>query len=364
MFFKTSSYKLMALLLAACVYSCTPVDIEIPENEPVFVVETGISSIDSVLQLNAGDDGIFMCTDFVNESGYNVYSGTFTTEDGCDDFVAPYLNFKLKASESTDMGIEEALQQGDLAYYEPGQTTLQHLLFGFTDNPQGTFSWYTAGSINPIEADELVLTVDQSSGTGVDFTGVYEVPGIFSASFTKPIFGFGNANCGLNIEVSGNINQGTSEIVITGFEGAVTWSNGGFGGAIVVESPGVYSAQVIDSAGCFIDLVVQLDQVGFNDSFNFGFEHITQEIPGPALEGLLVDITYLNDEGVLYTSSLLPQLIDPDFTILSVEDFDVNVDGLPTKKIEARFSAMLVGDNGDVIVLENAEVVFAVAYEE
>lgn len=65
--------------------------------------------------------------------------------------------------------------------------------------------------------------------------------------------------------------------------------------------------------------------------------------------------------GMVYSSLDAPLLSGSFAEIISVENYQTNKNGQPTKKIKLRFSCRLKGDQGDVTI-DNANAVIAVAY--
>ena len=87
-------------------------------------------------------------------------------------------------------------------------------------------------------------------------------------------------------------------------------------------------------------------------------------IPGDSLQFKSVILEYTDTGGVVFRSDRQAQPPNAYFVVDEVKAYEHNENGFPTLKVKARFSGILVGDNGTPKTVEEATVVFAVAYSE
>lgn len=74
-----------------------------------------------------------------------------------------------------------------------------------------------------------------------------------------------------------------------------------------------------------------------------------------------IEVNYWDDNGIMYSSKWGP---DPGIAdIVSVEDYKVNKDGLPTKKVHLKGTFTLTSLSGKELTLENVNAIIAVAYQ-
>jgi len=93
---------------------------------------------------------------------------------------------------------------------------------------------------------------------------------------------------------------------------------------------------------------------------NYSVSTIQKNSPLPAFSK--ITITWIDSDGVVYTSNDVSQPNDSFFEILSVTENEKNENGESTKKINARFKCKLYNGSKSITV-NDAEVVICVAYK-
>ncbi len=90
-------------------------------------------------------------------------------------------------------------------------------------------------------------------------------------------------------------------------------------------------------------------------SYNFGL--------AADLDFSVVAIQYTDREGNTYRSDILDQNGEGLFEVLDIQDYDINENGDPTKKLEINFNCILQNpENGEIIAFNNAHGFIGIAY--
>lgn len=77
-----------------------------------------------------------------------------------------------------------------------------------------------------------------------------------------------------------------------------------------------------------------------------------------------IEIEYTTPDGIRYSNKNGNQTGENYFKIIEISDFDINENGQPTKKITADVKCQLFDVNGNIVVLESTNLVFAVAFPD
>lgn len=124
----------------------------------------------------------------------------------------------------------------------------------------------------------------------------------------------------------------------------------------------VISLRVTDAAGDTAFATYNAKTASDNSSFlaNYTIGSIKKLPVPPALSQVIV--TWIDGNGVAYTSNNAAQPSDSRFEVLSVTENEKNENGQPTKKISAKFRCKLFNGARSVTV-NDAEIVMCVAYK-
>jgi len=120
--------------------------------------------------------------------------------------------------------------------------------------------------------------------------------------------------------------------------------------------------RVVDALGDTAYATYNAKTATDNSSYlaNYSITDVTTIAPVPALSQII--ITWVDANGVLYTSNSQLQPSSSSFEILSVESNENNENNQPTKKVTAKFNCRLY-NGSNYITVNNAEVVICVAYK-
>ena len=147
------------------------------------------------------------------------------------------------------------------------------------------------------------------------------------------------------------------------------WDNGSQGPVIQVFFPGeTHCVTVTDSEGKQASICVQAAAPGTTMCVaGFTYQHQVETqiitLPGDSLQFGSIILEYVDEDGVHYRSDRMEQAPGAYFFIDEVNAYEPNENGLQTLQVKARFSGSLLGENGVVKKVQEAIVVFAVAYQ-
>ena len=346
-------------------YPATP-----PPPVPEFTFSGTIGG-DSVT-LQAGVNNYYMFTsDSLDANGVYDFTGEFRDKN-CSSNCPRSLKISIKDYRKYAIyptSIDSSIDPGYYSFATPAGTSSKFYALFFDSLYNGTaqsWSWdfgdgTTATQHNPVH--------------------VYNHPGVYSVSFsTQSACGSSSLHNDFVMGQAGNAFQPTlteaytfgNVVHYTGYPGGVppaTWvmdfgdgtDTTGTNWYHTYASPGVYPATltVIDSTGSIgISRVNGGTQTSATCYANF---HSTGIIPVSNPENLGdVTIEWRDAAGSLYTSSYNYQPARSMFKVISVEDYQNNIHGQPTKKIHALISCRLY--NGINTIVLSGDAVFSVAY--
>ena len=121
--------------------------------------------------------------------------------------------------------------------------------------------------------------------------------------------------------------------------------------------------QVTDANGCISESEIGFDPSNRKSSCIADFEYSAKRIVNrDHLQLGRVTIDYINENGAFFTSNFLQQPANSFFEILTVEDFEENAAGQPTKKLNMEFLTTLYAPDTDETMQLKGKTIFAVAY--
>lgn len=143
----------------------------------------------------------------------------------------------------------------------------------------------------------------------------------------------------------------------------------------IVQSPtvtmnqlGAMSVRVdmTDDNNCNCSLTQTVNFHNLDTSCIHHFDYLTEPIYTPgSLEEYFstLNIQYIDENGNLFSSALGEQPDSSFIHIIDIQDFILNEDNLPTKKIDLEFSCRLYDINGNYKELSNGTGTIGIAYE-
>lgn len=143
----------------------------------------------------------------------------------------------------------------------------------------------------------------------------------------------------------------------------------------IVQSPTVTMNQLgamsvyvamTDDNGCNCSLEQTVNFHNLDTSCVNHFDYISQPITAPGIAQdyfSTLNIQYVDDNGIIYSSALGEQLNSSFINITNIEDYLMNDDGFSTKKISLEFACRLYDHNGSYKDLSNGSGTIAIAHE-
>lgn len=120
---------------------------------------------------------------------------------------------------------------------------------------------------------------------------------------------------------------------------------------------------VTDAQGCFATVCKDITPFNFascSNSFSYQIINTPQPVDTSYFSNVVIE--YTSPDGVYYSSKLDEQPSSSTFEITSIEEFELNENGQPTKKVTATLDVVLFDESGNSIQLVANNVVFGVAY--
>lgn len=374
-FFKPGNILLFLLLLIAG--SCEEKELPPPVTEdPIFTLdlqwEDGAS-----LDLSAGENRYYLQTAFEKDLLDIVeFSGHFAQLD-CLNECEPSFAIYFRDDESTPSGqadFPDFISPGNgFAFRKPPEMNFDTLVsyrvkFQSTTDPGGLpLYWiFEDTTINLIPNPEILR--DNEDPFPVCLQSGNPAQGCYSENCQTVVL---DNSPGFSVTITNDSNALILNAIPIGGQAPYIyqWNNGAQGPSIQVFLPGsAHCVTVTDTAGKTASTCVQapapgttLCVAGFTYQYNPEFEIVP--IPGDSLQLKTVVLEYIAD-GLVFRSDLQPQPPGAYFVIDETELYEPNENGFPTLLIRARFSGSLFGANGAVRKVEEASVVFAVAYPD
>lgn len=374
LFFKPVNIVLFLLLLIAG--ACEEKELPPPVTEdPIFTLELQWED-GAQLDLSAGENRYYLYTAFEKDPLDVVeFSGRFTQLDclnECEPSFAIYFR-NDETNPAGQAGFPDFLSEGQsLVYSEPGQINFDTLIryrvqFESSSNPSIALVWSIDDTTILSLPNPEVLRDNQDPFPVCLQTG-NPVQGCFSENCQTVML---NNSMGFSVTIESDSNFQLLNAVPIGGQAPFNyqWNNGSQGPTTQVFLPGAsYCVTVTDLTGRTTSNCVQapapgtaLCVAGFTYQYNPEYEIVP--IPGDSLQLKTVVLEYIAD-GEAFRSDLQSQPPGAYFVIDETELYEPNENGFPTLMIRARFSGSLFGANGAVRKVEEASVVFAVAYPD
>jgi len=130
----------------------------------------------------------------------------------------------------------------------------------------------------------------------------------------------------------------------------------------VFSAEGTYTVtmKTTDPGGCnyTVTRVIKTPKAGNICSAYFDYSKLLT----PFIDYSVVSVTWTDEGGSVYSTNQVKQPVDSYFQILSVEDYYMNENAEPTKKINARIKCKL-SNGSKAISMDNVSITFAVSYK-
>ena len=377
---KINTKNTFFIFLTIVLFSCSADDIDPIETiytEPVFKISGTLSQ--EVLDIQAGEKNFYMYTDLeIDNSEVPTFIGRFAAEAGKTVSGDEELTFYIKGDGLMQSGImisvEDALREGDLGYLSPSAiqgAAYRYDFFSTTLSSSGSgpydFSWELSNGDTSTAADPFFIvnsdapfsaTFSATGADGVSSNYVGQVsPNIDSDStlLLDLSYAFGTDN-DVIIEVQ---NQGLSFVWSTGeTEDSIIYNISQLntdGELITVTASNSYGATAM--ASVFLKGSA-LAFPGGMEVFTTLFNYEVSEVATQSLGSVVIE--YKKD-GVTYSSNLGEQN-QSEFSINSIEEFRINENGFPTKKLQINFDCLLFNELGESIPIEGTGFI-GVAYQ-
>lgn len=375
-------YKIIYLILLAAVLTtggCRKIELPPPVSEdPVFSLDLGWAG-GTGLNLSAGANRYYLYTGYESDS-LNVFefSGRFAQQD-CLDQCAPSFAIYLRDAQVTPGNTPDfpGFLQAQQSYFfrhpvvpEYDTLILQKVNFTSTSQTAGaqpTLIWTFDDSLTIVgQAPEVIRNDMQPFKACLEFNGT---PGGCYAKQCQTIQFNAFFPFSATIESDSN-GFWLTAVPLGGIAPfSYSWNNGITTQTNQAVQPGsIYCVTITDATGMESTSCVQpaFNPVGTPlcvASFTYATAQEIEltPIPGDSLQFKTVILEYVED-GVTYRSDRLEQPPGAFFTIDSVEPYEPNENNQPTLRIEARFRGVLASESGAIRQVEEATVVFGVAY--
>lgn len=347
----------LPIFIALVLSSCDKVDFLPIIEEPIFVADIPFTKSDSI-NINAGDDLYYMYASHTVFDDEIVYSGLFGKDESCESGCAE--NFSIKIHQKINE--QERPNEGRYDYYSVPREGYKHnyTLITNDSNPIDNSTWRVGEVSLSGETISIDSNNDTAPGDGVRL--IYNVPDVISVQFERQILPL-VVDCDISLKIS-NTSQGVQlEVVNSSPFSQVSWSTGEIGKSILLN-PNIttYTARVFAGSGCTTDIVINIKDFNLIDGFRVGFNQKSFGFETPDNSNNAVSISYTNEEGVFYTSSVIGQILPFSFEILEISDYEINELGDPTWKITAAFDCLLFGEDGSTKRVKNGNATFAVSH--
>ena len=374
---------IFALLL---VTGCRKDDPEPVLGEPIFVANGDLAG--QPLDLAAGVDGYIMNTHYFQEANgvYNYYGEFKPVNCGspCPESMKIHLRDGQVRPDGAPSGIDAVIQPGPRDFWVPIQGEYE-ASFEVNFNSQvlgvggATYSWdFGDGQQSTAPNPSHTYTITDPSND------VFEV--CLEVSFGNgcvsqicqdvvlPI-----AGCSADFSV---IESGTDFFE---FKGAVTgrtpfeldwqFSSGPVASSIDVDyqyfpptvvDTVVFTMKDIDQCEASRKQIVIIDSSQVNCVANFSWSTTTLNVNNVIEDPLglsKVEVIWVDASGTSFTTRRQEQPAGSSFEILEAEEYEIDPDGHPTKRLRVRLDATLFNGN-ETVVIKDLETWIAVAYPD
>lgn len=370
-------YLLLLLLggFVSCHKKEYPAPVEVV-NSAVYYSRLTIDNKPVVLQ--AGVDGYYMYSSYVLDSSFMYrYVADLRKSDCsvCSSSLKIQIN-DYTVSISNTSSVDSAVHKGNYPILAGNPTATYKVKFSpITDNNTLSHHWDFGDGSSSDEASP-VKEFDKPGKYRVCLTtksGSFSNPYVSSICNVEKI-DLSNKSCKTRIVASpqsGNSIIFSSDTRDGKAPYQYLWN---FGDGINSSTQSTYtcnyrargsygvSLRVVDALGDTAYATYNTKTLTDNSSSiaNYSVSTVTELSPVPAFSK--ITITWVDENGVLYTSNNVQQPDDSYFEVFSVSENEKNEKGQNTKKINARFKCKLYSGTKSITV-NDAEVVLCVAYK-
>ena len=369
------------LLLTA---QCRKIEIPEPvEGSPVFFLNTDLAGLER--KWSAGEDGYYLHTSFEQDSsGLFVYSGSME-ELGCSAGCLPAVKISFRGVKKGEALPDSTLKVGAYTFFQPlqGQMEIRHSVhfsgestFLVPDEPYA-YEWdFGDGETSSLQSPSHEYYDDSSRLVRLTVTSA---SGYTAISEKRIEFDSTAQDCSIDfyiISTQGGVAQAVLEFPGQ-FMGGY-WNTGDSiasdiifalspGGSFLLCATGT-TFNGCNTTSCQTAYYTFIQGAPYIASCSAGFSYQAQKdtlfLPPPEQLGTVV-VEYTDANGVQYSSAWgLQDGFNPEFELLSVEPFEKNEDGLPTRKLEVAFRCQLFSENGQPFGQFSGSGVIAVAIPE
>lgn len=342
------SVLLALLLLAGCQKA------ELPSNDfgtPVFALQT------SVGEFTAGENDYYLFTDVTPGDTVSRLRGAFARTAcpaaNCPGSLIVEIGY-LKNAQPVDT----LLKPGFFPYigqFQPANGFLANFEAKPT-SPNATYLW-DFGDGNEGDGPTIEHVYTDNMPRIVALTA--EFAGGFRSRYTELIRFDTQPPCpGVSLRIEPD-SFGAEFTAITSIPGnyTYTWSNGDSGQTIFLSDTATAIAVTVTDMNQNCSTTAQaenlpnLNAVVQSPYFQYTVDPIVSPSSFPA-----VSITWIDSEGIRWSTEGQQQPLDSFFEINSIEPYRANINGLPTRKIEAAFQCVLYNDSGEFMLFSGSGV--------
>ena len=348
--------------------------------DPVFKVAGTVNQ--NPIDIQAGKENFYMYTDYeIDGDDVVTYIGKFAAEDGLMTTGDEELTFYIRGSSLTSGGgstIDEILMAGDLIYSSLNSSQTATYRYNFTStvlnnlvNSSHTSLWEFANGDTTTQ-DNPSIIVNSDSPFTVNLTTF--TPGI-SIDYQGRVSPNINSDSTLLLDLQYSLGgNGDVTIIVQNLNLNFLWSTGATTDSISLSLSDInpdgelFSVTATNSYGHsgLASLFVRPPSGASALSIEVLTSYFTYEVSEILTQSLdlnTVVIEYKKD-GEFYSSNLGGQnQLANKFSIISIEEFNKNENGFPTKKLQIGFDCLLFNDAGDSIPFTGNGVI-GVAYPD
>lgn len=353
-------------------------------DDPVFMLSGMLNG--EAFDYTAGISDYYLFTEVREEEELKIYSGQLGSIDHCPNFCNESLTIEIRNTILGSTLAENTFDEGERKFYNGAsdetidlQTAELFFENTSTSNEELTYFWDFGNGITstketpdpllfilPVIGPASVVALTVTSVSGCESTNFQEItvtnPPASDCELIWAVSDIGASPPQICAEMPGDplatfewdyLGQDLTEACID----------------LEPDSEAVASVWGTTSAGCTVNADINIQPVTNGDlalcqaNFRISAEADMQSEIIDIVGLGTINIVYVDEDGLRYESGSLPEQINGSFTILSVEDYEVNENGLRTKSFEFECSAWLYNADGAAIRLENAKGRWAVAVD-
>ncbi|MEX0968442.1 MAG: PKD domain-containing protein [Bacteroidia bacterium] len=353
------------LLLIALLSGCRENDLPQPQNgDPVFFVKGMING--NQMEITAGEHDYYMFTSHGRDTHQVIsFTGEFRKLN-CSSNCPGTLTITIRDKQAGGLlDIEQALAPGDYPFRSPLPSYVVQFMADTLKMGQGYYNWDFGDNTFSQEASPLHVfnIVDpQRQVFPVTLTITNSVGCI--SSITN-IIDFANRNCHTYFD-----HDPPNSSIVSFFSYPTgsdpvrhVWSVGGTvfsndpNPVHDFRQPGVYEVtlEVMDSINCLSTYSRNVNVLTQNCAANFTYTLLN------APDFSKVTITWIDENGKIYSSGIRAQPAQSYFRVLNSEKYEINENQQPTMKLSVQFDGWLYSDT-DSIKFEDFSGEIGVAY--